>query len=141
MTRKRLRLLEFDYSSNGGYFLTVCSHDRRELFVGDAKADIEHELTGIADRFPGATVDEYVVMPDHVHAILILSNCQSSVPRIIQAFKSLSTARLKARGVTGRIWQRGYYDRIVRNEIELGTLREDIHNNPLAEEIKRLEVG
>jgi putative transposase len=137
MTRKRLRLLEFDYSSNGAYFLTICSHDRRVLFFGDAKTDVENELTAIADRFPGATVDESIVMPDHVHAILFLSNCQFTVPRIIQAFKSLSTARLRARGVMGRIWQRGYYDRIVRNEIELGLLREYIHLNPLADEIKR----
>src|SRR5436309_16124959 len=140
MTRKRLRLLEFDYSSNGAYFLTICSHDRRALFFGDAKTDIENELTAIADRFPGATVDESIVMADHVHAIL---SCLTVSLPFRESFRrsSRSQQRLKARGVMGRIWQRGYYDRIVRNEIELGLLREYIHLNPLADEIKREGEG
>jgi REP element-mobilizing transposase RayT len=134
--RKRLRLQDFDDSSNGGYFVTVCSHDRHPLFTGDAKTDVENELSAIETRFSGATLDEFIVMPDHVHAILMFSNCGVTLSRIIQAFKSLCAARLSARGVAGPIWQRGYYDRIVRNEIELAALREYIHNNPLAEEIK-----
>jgi len=133
--RKRLRLREYDYSANGAYFITICSHDRRALFVGEAEADVESELSGIATRFSGATVDEHVVMTDHIHVILVLSDCRSTIPRIIQAFKSLATARLRKRGIVGRIWQRGYYDRIVRNEMELMALREYIRDNPLAEEI------
>jgi putative transposase len=136
VVRKRRRLRDFDYSTDGGYFVTVCSHNRLALFTGDAKTDVENELSAIETRFPGATLDEFIVMPDHVHAILMFSSCGVTLPRIIQAFKSLCTARLRVRGVTGRIWQRGYYDRIIRNEIELAALREYIHNNPLAEEIK-----
>src|SRR5206468_1548359 len=119
MTRKRLRLPDFDYSSNGAYFLTICSHNGRPLFVGEAKTAVENELTAIATRFCGATVDESIVMPDHVHTILGLSNCTATIPQIVQAFKSLSTSRLRGQGVSGRVWQRGYFDRIVRNEIEL----------------------
>ena len=57
----------------------------------------------------------------------------------MQAFKSLSTLRLKREGLCGRIWQRGYFDRVIRNERELDVLREYIQNNPLALEIRILD--
>jgi len=136
-----MRLRNFDYSSNGAYFVTVCAHNRQIAFSESEKAIIERELLALNDRFPGLTVDDYMIMSDHLHVIVMLSNCPSSLPRIMQAFKSLSTARVKERSSIQRVWQRGYFDRIVRNEMELNAFRKYIRNNPIAAEIEARSLG
>jgi REP element-mobilizing transposase RayT len=135
MFRKRLRLRDFDYGSNGAYFVTVCTDGRSALFAGDAGVLVEHELTALTVRFAGVTLDEYMVMPDHLHAIILILNGAVDLPHIMQAFKSLSMLRLRERGLRGRIWQRGYFDRVIRNDRELDALRNYIRTNPLAKQI------
>jgi REP element-mobilizing transposase RayT len=96
-------------------------------------------MLALSTRFPGAGLDEHVVMPDHVHFILQLNGATVPLPRIIQAFKSLTTiASARILRISGlRIWQRGYYDRVIRNDEELLALRQYIRNNPLAVEAGR----
>ena len=141
MFRKRLRLRDFDYRSNGAYFVTVCTVARSAVLIDHVKFVVKEELSALAVRFPGLSLDQYVVMPDHVHAIILISNCDANLPHIMQTFKSLSTLRLRREGLRGQIWQRGYFDRVIRNDRELDVLREYIQNNPLALEIKDLELG
>src|SRR5439155_10736861 len=136
MRRKRMRLKDFDYSSNGAYFVTICAQNRRTVFTNDEKHILETELLALRDRFSGLTIDTYVTMADQVHVIFMFDDCRSSLPKIIQAFKSLSTASVKKQSPMSRLWQRGYFDRIIRNDAELEALREYIRNNPLAAEIK-----
>jgi len=141
MLRKRLRLRDFDYRDNGAYFVTACTRTRSAVLIDRVKVVVEEELKALAGRFPGVTLDLFVVMPDHVHAIILMSDSATDLPRIMQAFKSLSTLRLKQEGLCGPIWQRGYFDRVIRNDRELAALREYIQNNPLALEIKDLELS
>jgi putative transposase len=140
MFRKRLRLRDFDYRSNGAYFVTACTEGRSALLIDHVKVVVEEELSALPVRFPGLSLDQYVVMPDHVHAIISISNRGADLPHIMQAFKSLSTIRFREDGLRGRIWQRGYFDRIIRNDGELDALREYIQNNPIAQEIKGLDL-
>jgi len=131
-----MRLKDYDYSSNGGYFVTICAHDRSLIFDDKEKEVIAREMGELSRRFSGVTVDAHVTMPDHVHVILLFVECESPLPKVIQAFKSLSTARIKKDSSRQRVWQRGYYDRIIRNDRELEALREYVRNNPIAAEIE-----
>jgi len=136
MERKRMRLRDYDYSSNGGYFVTICAHDRSSIFDDKEKEVIARELGELSRRFSGVTVDAHVTMPDHVHVILLFVECESPLPTVIQAFKSLTTASIKKHSSRQRVWQRGYYDRIIRNDGELEALREYVRNNPISAETK-----
>jgi REP element-mobilizing transposase RayT len=140
-----MRLTGVDYSSPGAYFVTVCTRERRLLFGAIAEnrmclSPLGHEvqacLLGIPTHHPGVAVDRFVVMPNHIHTIVVLG-CRGDIdvaptrprglPEIVGTFKAAVSRR------TGRvgIWQRGYYDRVIRCERELEAIREYIANNPL----------
>ena len=90
-------------------------------------------------RFPGVTLDEFVIMPDHVHFILWLDGTRDNAPllgRVVGAYKSLTTVQwlnyLKAKEMTcpGHIWQRNYYEHVIRDTAELEQKRQYIRDNP-----------
>lgn len=122
------RLRQHDYASNGRYFVTICTHDRRRLLARTATV-VERELLALPSRFDGLAVECCKVMPDHVHALFVLSECDVTLSEIVQAFKSLSTRVVKRTGVIGRVWSRGFHDRIVRRELNVEGLRDYIRNN------------
>jgi putative transposase len=149
--RKPTRLREFDYASAGIYFITMCVQHVEPRFgtivdsqvvlntAGEMVARIWEE--NIA-RYPGADLDAYVVMPDHMHAIVFLGtdpniDHNASLTRIVQSFKSLTTVEY-TRGVRNGIyppydrvlWQRGFNERILRNDRELDIVRTYIESNP-----------
>lgn len=163
--RKSLRLPDWDYAEPGGYFLTICTHQKVFLFgevVGqDIRlnrfgqcAEYEWRKTGIVR--PNVVVDEFIVMPNHVHGILILTDTgrgdpfitngeipsrswvarsgpkPGSIGAIIGQYKSQVTKIINGlRGGPGcLVWQRGYYERVIRTSGELDRIREYILNNP-----------
>lgn len=172
--RCSIRLRKYDYSSSGAYFVTVCVQGRECLFGGIVQNDmvlneagrmVEEVWRSLPERFPHVMVDEFVVMPNHLHGIILLNECRGepcvrpnfrdegeqvehrvrpygtadfSLGRICQALKSLTTVGY-VRGVKdhdwspfpGRLWQRNYHERIIRDETELIGVREYIRNNPL----------
>jgi putative transposase len=149
------RLRDYDYSQAGAYFLTLCLQDRICRFgdVVDGKVRlssagemIDRIWRQMPVRFPSIVLDDWVVMPNHFHGIIILSDLThpraetSSAPmisRVIQAYKS-ETANTYSQGVRelgwpafiGRLWQRDYYDHIIRDEPDLDRIREYIALNP-----------
>lgn len=145
--RQSIRLVGFDYSQEGSYFITICTHNRKSLFgeifkeqmvmnrVGDI---VYHEWLKIPNRFQGIQLGLFVVMPNHIHGIIsILKSIPGqTIGNIIGAFKSLSAneyIRLMKMNVkpVEKLWQRNYYEHIIRNENELKQIREYIINNPL----------
>src|SRR5947209_5877805 len=134
--RKSLRLRDYDYSANGAYFITVCTHERCAVLIGEMQAAAEREFLALPSRFSGLSLDCWIVMPDHLHAIVPLIECRSTLSAIVQAYKSLSTRAIKQLTDVGRVWQRGFYDRVVRNEIELAALREYVHDNPIVHAVR-----
>ncbi len=149
--RKNIRLTEFDYSTAGAYFVTVCVFEGK-ILLGSVSTDsdtaniqqtdigriVSQSWEELPDRFPNITLDEFIVMPDHIHGILTINSCiaanasNAKLGDIIGAFKSLSTLsvnRLLQR--SGSLWQRSYYDRVIRNEKELHEIRKYIRENPL----------
>ncbi len=152
--RRSPRLRGFDYTTPGAYFVTICTQGRLLLF-----GDIRHGVASLSDaghmiaesweklheQFPDTEVDTFVVMPNHTHAVIVLSEVQElsgsarvSLTRVIQAFKSRTTVEY-ARGVResrwpafdGKLWQTRYHDHIVRDEVGLEQIRRYIADNPL----------
>jgi putative transposase len=163
--RRSIRLLGWDYASAGAYFVTICTRERLCLFgeVVDGRMQM-NEYGQIAWvcweeiplHFPQAELDAFVVMPNHVHGIIILATpvgarhavplqngisgkperfgkpVPGSIPTIIRSFKSAVTKRINALrdAPAAPVWQRNYYEHIIRNERELGHIREYILSNP-----------
>jgi putative transposase len=142
--RSSIRLKEFNYSSSGSYFVTFVIKDRFPLLgeIIDARVKLNqfgnlvlNEWIRLPQRFPGIEIDEVVVMPNHFHGIITLTDSKPDwiLAVIIGSFKS-STSRLintfrKSRG--NPVWQRNYYEHIIRNEEDLNRIREYIRNNPI----------
>jgi REP element-mobilizing transposase RayT len=155
-SRKSIRLRGWDYTTPGAYFITICTYQRQHLFDQPIFKEIVQNGWLAIPNQPHAEhvqLDEWIVMPNHLHAILILAppvkwnlvkpaelpgnqTCPrlepGSVGAIIGNFKSLTAQRLNnLRRKPGQpVWQRGYYDRIVRNERELNAIRQYIRDNP-----------
>ncbi len=146
--RRSPRLASYDYSQAGLYFVTICTHDRApvlgevrdgEMHRSAAGIAIEQTWTALPDRFPGVGFDAFVVMPDHMHGIVVLGYdpgppLQVTIPSlaaVLRTFKSVSG--IEGNRVLGRagqpFWQRRYFDRIIRNERELALIRQYIDDN------------
>lgn len=139
--RKHIRLPDFDYSSNGAYFVTVCSDFRSPFLSGNILRIVERDLKALEARFSGVFVDYYVVMKDHLHVVFLFCDASIALSRVIQAFKSLTTIKAKRIGFSGkRLWQPNYYEHIIRSEKSLEKIRKYIEANPYAVEIDWEEV-
>ena len=162
--RRSIRLQGWDYRSPGLYFVTICTHQRQHLFTTPEFFDVAfHALARIPEQKHAGHVilDESIVMPNHVHAIFafidVPAQADMSIPIggfqnapagslgvIVGRYKTAVTTRLnKLRRSTGaKVWQRGYYERIVRNERQLQATRQYIINNPArwAEDCENLDT-
>ena len=179
--RRSIRLKEYDYTKAGAYFLTIVTQDRVCLFgevvdgemrLNDVGDMVHQEWTNLPNRFPNIDLDAFIVMPNHIHGIIAITDATPivgaglvpaqlvpaqhddaaitsgattsrattrvapTVGNIVGAFKSISTVRY-THGVKhygwlpfrGRLWQRNYYEHIIRNEGSLNRIREYIINN------------
>ncbi|MGN1004614.1 MAG: transposase [Oscillospiraceae bacterium] len=148
--RKPNRLRDYDYSQPGAYFVTICTRGRENIFwrenvgadiirLGTPAGDLlsrygkiaECAILAISDHYTGVTVDQYVVMPNHLHILVRISETGG---RLIAA-PTLSTVigqlkRHVAKQIGQPIWQRSFYDHIIRNEDDYRTIWEYIANNP-----------
>ena len=135
--RKNIRLKNFDYKTNGAYFLTMCTDFRRNYIKDKERLVIERELIALQKRFSGIKIVSYTIMPTHIHFIMFLDNAQVSLSKIIQAFKSITTLQLKKLGFEKTVfWQRNFYEHVIRHEQALIEIRKYILNNPRALHIK-----
>ena len=185
--RRSIRLKGYDYTQQGAYFVTICTHQRNCLFGeivdGEMKLNTNGEIArgswlSIPRHFQNVELDEFVIMPNHLHGIILIVNNSEvefsevegealailndqnqqnlsrqcfaptvytgetikingtkpqSLAAIIQNYKSVSTRQInrinKAQGSV--IWQRNYYEHIIRNDEALNNIREYIFNNPI----------
>jgi REP element-mobilizing transposase RayT len=149
--RKFVRLKGFDYSKNGAYFITICSKNKTSVFGRIHAGQMELNRYGkialcawhdLINSFPFIELDEFVVMPNHVHGIVIIqsvTDCNSihdkcsPLSRMVGTFKSSVTRQINALRLTPGcgLWQRNYYEHIIRNELSLDRIREYIALNPI----------
>ncbi len=167
--RRSIRLKEYDYAQPGAYFVTVCTYQREcllgriesgQVVLSDAGEMARSVWDGLPERFPSIGLDECVVMPNHVHGIVLvgaqfiapdpkdgLTRHAPGLGEIVRAYKATVTRLVRRRGdgatdpgavdkgvihhaPTGFGWQRGFYEHVIRNEQELMALREYILGNP-----------
>ena len=135
--RKPNRLKKYDYAQNGAYFITICTHNRAEILcniVGDDAHIVPKKCGIIAEKYiktiPG--IDKYVIMPNHIHMIIKIENGTmwassptQSISGIVKSFKTLVTKEI------GKpIFQRSFYDHIIRGEEDFKEIWEYIDGNP-----------
>ncbi|MEI6205174.1 MAG: transposase [Desulfuromonadales bacterium] len=186
--RRSIRLKDYDYAQAGAYFVTICVWQRECLFgdivdgemhLNDAGRVVDTVWCELPARFSHVSLDEYVIMPNHFHAIILLNDTVGAIPTgrpgftiptgrpnincadgqghgrpvgiaptgplsgsigaLMAQFKSNVTKRLnKFRTNPGDpVWQRNYFERVIRNETELAKAREYIINNPLKWELDK----
>jgi len=156
--RRSIRLPEYDYSKEGSYFITICSFNKEQVFgrISNGKIMlskigklVEKHLKEIPDHFNDVFIDEYVIMPNHIHMIISIVGVQNfeplrnqfqkvipkSISTIIRAYKASVTKWCKSNGHNGTIWQRNYFEHIIRNEEDLFRIKEYIQNNTLQWEL------
>jgi putative transposase len=173
--RRSIRLKDYDYAQTGAYFVTVCAWKKEYLFGeikdgemmlnehGEIVAKCWHDLP---NHYHHAQLDEFVIMPNHVLGIIMLTAVVGAgfkpaltkpalvetrwaglkpaptkntpakrhvLPEIIRAFKTFSSRRVNIIRTTSGVplWQRNYYEHVIRNEPEMHAIREYIHSNPL----------
>ena len=144
--RKHMRLPDYDYSNPGAYLVTICTHARQNMFGAIRDNQVEQSQFGHVieiswqnmPTFFDITLDEYVVMPNHFHAIVWINDRsikskESQLIAIIQTFKSLATKRIHKlqKSTKSVIWQRSFYESVIRDEVHLNTVREYIIANPI----------
>jgi putative transposase len=145
--RRSIRLKDYDYSQPGAYFITTVTHNNEELFgeIRDGKMYLSaagkillHVWLDLPLHYPNVCLDAYCIMPDHVHAIIQfqpVGRGEKAVPlsEIVRALKTFSSKRINIlRKRTGQpVWQRNYYEHIIRDNGEWERIREYITNNPL----------
>jgi len=157
--RRSIGLKEYNYSQPGAYFITICAHNKKPIlgYVIDGNVHlneigkvVESEWLRTFNMRKNLKLDVYVIMPNHFHGIIIISNgrgtlqcaptneqfgkpVSNSIPNIIRLFKSTATKQInQIRQTPGmELWQRNYYEHVIRNEDEFNQVREYIINNPL----------
>jgi len=177
--RRSIRLRSYDYSLPGGYFVTICTQHRecilgkiqnRQVVLNNVGIMVKNIWNELPDKYPGVEIDQFIIMPNHIHGIIVIVGagpraCPGisgnvshdpmqpsikgqpqgvaptciSLPDIVHRFKSYTTARYRNyverfnwRPFQGRLWQRNYFERIIRNDDEMNRIREYILNNPLS---------
>ena len=161
--RRSVRLQGYDYAQAGAYFITVCTQNRQCLFGvlkdGEVILSVAGQMifrwwTELNRRFPSVETAEFVVMPNHIHGIVVISvgadlcvgpgsnggqcaHAGAPLARIVQWFKTMTTNEY-IRGVkdkslppfSGRLWQRNYYEHVIRSEQSLSRIRQYVADNP-----------
>ena len=154
-SRKPNRLPEDDYSQNGAYFVTICTAEKKPLFWNTVGAAIsrpqridddfilrpplseygriaEQGILNIPRCYPTVTIKKYCIMPNHMHLILLFSDecgrliAAPTLSRVVGQMK-----RWVSKQIGEGIWQKTYFDRVIRNDAEFERIWRYIHENPL----------
>ena len=149
--RKHPRLDHYDYSTAGAYFVTICTQNRRCLLfhvVGRGLAPAAWELTEygkiaeeqlllIEKRYPSIKIDKYVIMPNHIHFILVIANeAAGASPRptvmdVVCAYKSLTTRKCKEVKLIDKLFQTSFHEHILRGREDYKETVKYICENPM----------
>ena len=136
-SRKQNRLENFDYNQSGAYFVTICVKDRKRILcdiVGDDAHIVPKKFGTIVEKYIRNVpeIKKYIIMPDHIHFIIEIENgsMRASTPtknvsNIVRSIKTLTTKEIGE-----PIFQRSYYDHIIRNQEDYNDIWEYIENNP-----------
>jgi len=158
--RRSIRLCDYDYTQSGAYFVTICTYERRCLFgqiidgnmvSNEWGAIVQEEWEQTAILRPNVELDTFVVMPNHIHGVIVITDdgrgtmhcaptyrrefskpVANSLSTIIGTFKAAVTRRINRLPdmPDHPIWQRNYYEHVIRDERSLNRIRAYVVNNP-----------
>lgn len=146
-TRKQNRLTQYDYRTPNAYFITICTNNRRNLFWKDVGAIIDRpenvpltslgmvaqqSIRDISSHYPAITVDHSVIMPNHIHLLLQIHTDENGRSMIAP---TISTVVRLMKGMVSKqagfaVWQKGFYDHVIRNENDYQDIWNYIEGNP-----------
>jgi len=150
--RKRNRLKDFDYSTSGAYFITICTHERKKMLSNIVGGDVldapkkvdllpygaiaEKYIIKMSDFYDEIKVDKYVIMPNHIHMIIFVSESgasrtspptkqHSSISQFVSTFKRFCNKEFGK-----NVWQRSFYDHVIRDREDYEEIAKYIRDNP-----------
>ena len=135
---KRRRLLDFDYSSNGAYFVTICTIQKRNYYwcndqfatsnniqLTDVGETVRSVVEQISKTIASIQIDNYVIMPNHIHLLVVLNDSSYTISNIVRFIKTQTTKQI---GYS--IFQRSFHDHIIRDATEYEKIWNYIEDNP-----------
>ena len=128
---KNIRLGEYDYTSDGYYFVTICMNYRIPHLTGHIEDVVAQFIEHISEKIEGVNTDYYVIMPTLLHIIFVLQECKLKLGEVVRRLKAVTS---KQTGI--KLWQPNYYEHVIRDERALNRIRVYIMNNPQAEKIE-----
>ena len=139
--RKLQRKKGYDYTLGGAYFITICTYNKQCILSKIIKskthdipgieltrigAQIENALINLKEYYDGFEVDNYVIMPNHIHFVLLKTIENSfSISELIKRFKTFTGKQYE-----NKLWQKSFYDHIIRNEKDYEQIVKYIYENP-----------
>ena len=153
--RKHIRITDYDYSTPGAYFITICTANREKIFWSDRRGElcspanvqlsdigiiVHNEIKKLNSVYDAVRVDKYCIMPDHIHMILAIETAEGgrtqfapTISRVMKQFKGAITKQV------GRpIWQKSFYDHGIRNQQDYDEIWQYIESNPLKYALNRM---
>ena len=146
--RKQIRIDNYDYSTPGAYFITVCTANREKCFWSECRGElsspaniplsnigiiVNNEIQKLNSVYDAIRVDKYCIMPDHIHFIISINADENgrtqfapTISRVMKQFKGSITKQ-----VGQPIWQKSFYDHGIRNQQDYNEIWQYIENNPL----------
>jgi REP element-mobilizing transposase RayT len=150
------RLADWDYSSRSWYFVTVCTINKKcslgqavdeQIMLSDAGLIAEAEMKAVSSHYENVIIDRYVVMPNHIHAIVVIEGNHPNSPvearlaasparahgglsDVVGGYKAGVSRICHAKGIFGFAWQRRFYDHILRSNASVNSVRDYIDQNP-----------
>ena len=160
--RRSIRLKGYDYSQAGAYFVTICAHNRECLFGEIVAGKMQWNEAGgmtmqwfseLENKFTDLQCDKFVIMPNHTHFIVVNAgtdmreSTENWLAHVVQWFKTMTTNEyirsVKQHGwplFPGKLWQRNYWEHVIRDEAELNSIREYMQNNPAQWQFDQLRM-
>ena len=131
--RRSIRLPHYDYHKPGSYYVTICTHEKRCVFgaiknnsacLNEPGQIAQRNWLALPQRFPTFEMDEYVIMPNHIHGIITITRGASStneptLGQIVQVFKGATSKEIHDTCLPDFAWQRNYFERIIRQDGDL----------------------
>ena len=158
LKRKHPRLKEYDEGAAGAYFVTICTQDKRCVLSrivgrGLAPAEIQYTQYGkiaeeqvylLENRYPGIQIDQHVIMPNHIHMILLIEETTAGAsPRptvmdVVCTYKSLTTRECKKVEPIEKLFQTSFYEHVIRGREDYDEIAKYIQENPAKWQLDKL---
>ena len=134
--RKNPRLKQYDYATENYYFVTICTGEKKCIFGTPDQLNsfgmfAKEGLLSLENHFPTVKMDSFVVMPNHIHAIIALSADSVKLTTVVGSYKSYVTKKIHEMDPKIKVWQSSFHDHVIRNQQSYEKIWNYIEYNPM----------